>query len=99
MTEEKAEETKEEEVKTEKVEKPKKEGFNFLNWLKGNNTREYIENVSFVIIFISAILVASGIALGSFIQGTILMASFGSFFVMIGIVTYIASQFIGVDNG
>jgi len=95
MNEEKVEETKE----VEKVEKPKKEGFNFLKWLKGNNTREYVENVSFVIIFISAIMVSLGIALGSFIQGTILIASFGSFFVMVGIVTYIASQFIGVDNG
>lgn len=82
-----------------KAEEPKKGGFDFLKWLKGKSNREYVENVSFVIIFASAIMVASGIALGSFVQGTILIASFGSFFVMVGIVAYIASQFIGVDNG
>jgi F0F1-type ATP synthase assembly protein I len=95
------EETKTEEAKTEieKIEKPKKDGFNFPKRLKGNNTREYVENVSFVIIFISGIMVALGILLGSIVSAAILIASFGSFFVMVGIVTYIASQFIGVNNG
>lgn len=87
-----------EEKKTEEVEqKPK--GFNFLKWIKGNGTKEYIENISFVIIVLAGIMVASGILLGSFIQGTIFIASFGSMFVMIGIVAYIVSQFIGVNNG
>ena len=84
---------------TKEAEKTEKKRFNFLKWLKGNSTRDYVENVSFVIMFISAIMVASGILLGSFVQGTIFIASFGSLFVMVGIVTYIASQFIGVDNG
>lgn len=79
--------------------KTAKDGFNFFKWIKGKNSREYVENISFVIILISGIMVASGIVMGSFIQGTILIASFGSMFVMIGIVTYIISQFIGVDNG
>ena len=85
------------EAKTETVEK--KKGFNFLKWIRGSSTKEYAENVSFVIIVLSGIMVASGIFLGSIIQGTIFIASFGSLFVMVGIVTYIVSQFIGVSNG
>ena len=88
-----------EETKTETDENRPKRSFNFLKWLKGNSTKEYIENISFVIIVLSGIMVASGIMLGSFIQGTIFIASFGSMFVMIGIVAYIVSQFIGVNNG
>jgi len=84
-------------IEVEKKPEEIKKKFNFRKWLKGKNKREYIENISFVIIFISGILVALGIGLGSFIQGTILMASFGAFFVMVGIIVYIISQFIGVE--
>ena len=76
-----------------------KEKSNFIKWIKGSNTSEYVENVSFIIIFISAIMVSSGVALGSFIQGTIILAVLGSFFVIIGIIVYIISQFMGVENG
>jgi len=85
------------EVKTEEkieTEKPK-ERFNFKKWIKGSNKREFVENISFLIIVISAIMVSTGIGLGSFIRGTIFFAVFGSFFVMMGIVFYIISQFIG----
>ena len=95
--EEKIEETKSEETKIEEKPKEIKEKFNFRNWLKGENRKEYTENISFVIIVISGILIVLGIGLGSFIHGTILMASLGSFLVMVGIVVYIASQFIGVE--
>jgi F0F1-type ATP synthase assembly protein I len=96
--EEKLEEPIEEEP--EKEAKPEvKEKFNFRKWLKGKNRKEYIENISFVIIVISGILVALGIGIGSFIQGTILIASLGSFFVMVGIVIYIISQFIEAEHG
>jgi len=85
------------EVKTEEkieTEKPK-ERFNFKKWVKGSNKREFVENASFVIIVISAVMVSIGIGIGSFIQGTIFIAVFGAFFVMVGIVVYIISQFIG----
>ena len=82
-----------EEVKT-KTERP-----DLMKMIKGSGTKDYIENISFIIIVASGMMVSAGILLGSFIQGTILIASFGSLFVMIGIVTYIASQFIGVNNG
>jgi len=88
-----------EEVKEEAKPEEIKRGFNFRKWLKGKNKREYVENISFIIIVISGILVALGIGLGSFIEGTVLIASFGSFFVMVGIVTYIISQFIEVEHG
>ena len=72
-----------------------KEKFNFIKWLKGSNKREYIENASFLIIVISALMVSAGIGLGSFISGAIFLSVIGAFFVMIGIVVYIVSQFIG----
>jgi len=81
-----------EEVKT--GEKPK-ERFSFKSWLKGKSRKESWENVSFTIIVFSAVLIFIGILLGSFIKYTIFFASFGSFFVMIGIIIYIISQFIG----
>ena len=83
----------------QKIEHPKVEEhkgkFNFTKWLRGSNQKEFVENISFVVIAISAIMISTGIGLGSFIQGTITFAVFGAFFAMIGIVIYIASQFIG----
>ena len=72
-----------------------KERFNFRKWIRGSNKKESVENISFLIIVISAVMVSAGIGLGSFIQGTILIAVLGAFFVMVGIVVYITSQFIG----
>ncbi|MEM5778442.1 MAG: hypothetical protein QXK49_02350 [Candidatus Aenigmatarchaeota archaeon] len=80
---------------TEKPQELKQEKFNFKKWIKGNNKREFLENISFLIIVISALMVSAGIGLGSFIQGTIIIAIFGAFFVMVGIIVYIISQFIG----
>ena len=96
--EEKLEEPIEEEAQEAKP-KEIKEKFNFRKWLKGKNKREHVENMSFIIVIISGILIAMGIGLGSFIQGTILIASLGSFFVMVGIIIYIISQFIEVEHG
>ncbi|MFH1473876.1 MAG: hypothetical protein ABIE55_03190 [Candidatus Aenigmatarchaeota archaeon] len=70
--------------------------FDFRKWLEGNNKKEYVENISFAIIVISGVLVAMGIGIGSFVQGTILLGVLGAFFVMVGIVIYIISQFIEV---
>ncbi len=73
-----------------------KRRFDFRKWLEGSNRKDYVENISFVIIVISGVLVALGIGIGSFVQGTILMGVLGAFFVMVGIVIYIISQFIEV---
>jgi hypothetical protein len=80
-----------EEVKTEEH----KEKFNFKKWVNGSNKRDYIENISFLIITISAVMVSVGIGLGSFIQGTVFIAVLGAFLVMVGIIVYIISQFVG----
>jgi len=92
-------ESKEEHKHEEHKVEHKQEGIklNLTNW--GKNTKEVLENISFFIIVISAIAVSIGIGIGSFIQGTVLMAVIGSFFVMAGIVIYIVSQFIEVQNG
>lgn len=99
MEETKVEENKAEESKSEeKVETPKERN-GFMAKMKGKNRKEFVENISFVMIIISGIMVSLGIGIGSFVQGIILMASFGSLLVMAGIVTYIVSQFMGVNNG
>ena len=78
-----------------KIEERSKEGFDFKKWLKGSGKRDYIENISFIVIVISSVMISIGIGLGSFIQGTIFIAVFGAFFVMIGIAVYVVSQFMG----
>lgn len=79
------------EKKPEHVEETK------TNLPKGKN--KSLENISFYIIVISAIMVSVGIGIGSFIPGTIFIGSLGAFFVMIGIVFYIISQFSEGENG
>jgi len=78
-----------------KIEVKHKEKFNFKNWIKGKSKKEHWENISFTIIVFSAILIFMGILLGSFIKYTVFMASFGSFLVIVGIIIYIISEFIG----
>jgi len=52
------------------------------------------ESLSYKAMIVSAVLIFSGILLGSFIQYTIYLASFGSLLLMLGICLYIASQLI-----
>jgi fatty acid desaturase len=87
------------ELTAEHKEEPKQEKKRFNFKIRGSNTGETLENVSFYVIVISAIMVAIGVGLGSFIQGTILLSVLGAFFVMIGIIIYIISQFLGESNG
>jgi hypothetical protein len=87
-------ETEQQKHEEQKVEENKKEHKSRFN-IRGSNQKEYIENVSFLIIAIAAVMISSGIGFGSFIQGTIFLSVYGSFFFMVGIVFYIASQFIG----
>jgi hypothetical protein len=79
------------------TEKPieEKESFNIRKWIGGNSQKEFLENISYLVIFISAVMVSIGVGLGSFIGGTILIAILGALFVLIGVVFYVASQFIG----
>lgn len=79
---------------SEEVKIEVKEKFNFKKWLKGNSKSEFIENSSYLIIILSAVLIFFGLLLGSFIKYTVMLAAFGSFILLIGIVFYIVSQLI-----
>ena len=98
MTEDIAEQKKEIEA-PQKTEEPKQEKKRFDLKIKGSNKKETLENVSFLIIVISAFMISAGIGFGSFIQGTVFIAVFGAFLVMVGIIAYIVSQFLGEANG
>ena len=71
----------------------KNEKSGLMSLLSGDTTKDRLENWSFIITIISGIMVALGIGLGSFVQGTVYIASFGSFFFMIGVIVFIISQF------
>jgi len=60
--------------------------------IKGKTLEETLENISFLIIVFSAILVSIGIALGSFYKGVILLASLGSFTLLIGIIIFVIAE-------
>jgi len=60
--------------------------------IKGKTIEETLENISFLIIVFSAILVSIGIALGSFYKGVILLASLGSFTLLIGIIIFVIAE-------
>lgn len=63
-------------------------------WLKGKNTAEFLENVSFVTLVVATALVIIGIGIGSFVQGMVFLGSFGAFLILAGIILYIVSQFL-----
>ncbi|MFQ6009971.1 MAG: hypothetical protein ACE5J7_02520 [Candidatus Aenigmatarchaeota archaeon] len=76
------------------TEEIKKEERKFMKWLKGSDRKEYIENMSYVIMFISAFFIFLGLGLGSFVPYFVYLAAFGSFLLLVGIAIYIASQLI-----
>lgn len=67
--------------------------------MKGENNKQFIERLSYLIIFIAAGLIFVGLLLGSFIKYTVFLAAFGSAFVLIGICIYIISQLIEEKKG
>ncbi len=71
----------------------KSEKLGLRDLLSAKNTKDRLENWSFLITILSGLMIAIGIGLGSFIQGTILIASLGSFFFIMGVIVFIASQF------
>ena len=62
--------------------------------IKGKTFVETLENISFLIIILSAIMISLGIALGSFYKGVILIASLGSFILLIGIIIFVIAEII-----
>ncbi len=66
----------------------------FFDWLKGKSTAEFLENLSFVMLVLATALVIIGIGLGSFMQGFVFLGALGAFLILVGIIIYIASQFV-----
>lgn len=62
--------------------------------LKGATTRETLENVSYLLIIISAIAVAIGIGLGSFVAKTVYIAVAGAALFLPAIALFIISQLL-----
>jgi len=60
--------------------------------IKGATQRETIENSSFLLMVVSAVMVAIGIGLGSFVKYTVYFAVFGAAILLVGIVLFIISQ-------
>jgi len=77
----------------EKNQETKNDEIDLTGMFNTKGIRPKLENWSFIVTVVSGLLVAIGIGLGSFIQGSIFIASFGSFFFMFGVIIFIISQF------
>lgn len=75
-----------------------KEKFNFVKWVRGKNTQEFLENGSYVLMVVAAILVSGGLLVGSFVPGVIIVASIGAFILLPGLVIYVISQLMLPDE-
>ncbi len=75
-----------------------KEKFNFLKWVRGKNTQEFLENGSYVLMVVAAILVSGGLLVGSFVPGVVIVASIGAFILLPGLVIYVISQLMLPDT-
>ncbi len=65
--------------------------------IKGETAGETIENVSIIIIIISALMVTIGIGIGSYVPGIpVVMAMAGSSLVIVGIVVFVVSEFVKI---
>ncbi|MBU5558008.1 MAG: hypothetical protein QW751_01240 [Candidatus Aenigmatarchaeota archaeon] len=62
--------------------------------IKGETKQQTLENVSYLLMIICAVLVAIGIGLGSFVVGTVYIAVFGAALFLPAIIIYIISQFM-----
>lgn len=69
-----------------------KEKFDFVKWVRGKNSQEFLENGSYVLMVVAAILVSGGLLVGSFVKGVVIVASIGAFILLPGLVIYVISQ-------
>jgi len=65
-----------------------------MKLIKGANKKEKLEDASYKAIVLSAIMIAIGLLLGSFIKYTVIIASIGAFILLVGIILYIISQLV-----
>lgn len=67
----------------------------FVDWLKGETRREFLENFSYCLIVLAAVFSIIGISVGTFISGfPVFLAILGAFLALVGIVLYILAEFI-----
>lgn len=76
-----------------------KKKFDFMRWLKGSNRQEFIENLSYVLIFVSAGLLFVGMGLGSFVKYVVFLGAAGALLILVGIILYIVSQLMQPVKG
>lgn len=60
--------------------------------IRGKTREDTLENISFIVIVFAAVLIAFGMGLGTFYKGVILLASFGSFLLLIGIIIFVIAE-------
>lgn len=75
-----------------------KEKFNFLKWVRGKNRQEFLENGSYVLMVVAAVLVSGGLLVGSFVPGVVIIASIGAFILLPALVIYVVSQLMLPDE-
>jgi hypothetical protein len=67
----------------------------FMEWLKGDTRRDFLENLSYSLIVLAAVLSIVGISVGTFVPGfPVFLAILGAFLALVGIVLYVLSEFI-----
>lgn len=75
-----------------------KEKFNFMKWARGKNRQEFLENGSYVLMVVAAVLVSGGLLVGSFVPGVVIIASIGAFILLPALVIYVVSQLMLPDT-
>ncbi len=69
----------------------------FMDWLKGDSRRKLMENLSYCIIILAAVMVVVGLGIGTVYPGLpVLVAIVGSFLALVGIVLYILSELVRI---
>ena len=70
---------------------------NLKKWFKWGTTSEKIESISFIILIIASVFTIVGISVGSFYPGfPVALAIAGAFLVVVAIIVYIVSEFVGI---
>jgi|GEM_PF-2505271 len=69
----------------------------FKDWFKWEKVSDKIESISFIILIIASVFTVVGISVGVFVPGIpVALAIAGAFLVLVSIVLYIISEFVGI---
>ncbi len=73
---------------------------NLIDGVKGDDRRDMLENISYIVLVLAAVLTVVGLGIGTVVPGIpVLIAMVGSFFALVGIVLYILSEIIRTLGG